>query len=1061
MADPPQRKVYSIFQPRPKPPPLAAPPPTTLTNDDPVPPPAAPAAARTPAELDVADPISDASPAKPMKPLERTASASSRATTPTVVLSDDEDDDQAGTDGSAAATGSGSSKRGKKAGPEKPKAKKKKRVMKDSDDELEIVELAGKKGKRKAAEGQKGKNKVATPKKKKGKVQDHNGDGSSTIDLTLSPSRPSGSFPASTSSGFASLSETYKKERERRKANEGVEARWPTAEEHGDSAEVERSKRSRAQLWGEELRRNLKAWRAMDKKGKGKAREDEDDGEDFLASYAGHFASPSCASSASSSKPIFQCLPLSGVPSLVPPFPSHPLLNRLAAPLLSASTSASAVFLRPGDRGRPAEDRLWTVKYAPQKAEEVLGTISGSSALHLRDWLEELKVLSAHQDAQAKKRRPINRGVTKPKKKKKKKKHAAGLDGFFADDSTDEDAGAEADLFGYYDFDDIDPPSFSPGSGNHDLHPHSASSTVFPTLTNLLLITGPHGSGKTSTVHAVASELGYEVFEVFPGMGKRRMVDLERYVGDVGRNHLVTGSPRKAVGGMGNLFSMFRNQAGKGKGKEEDGEPETKDTKGNGKEKKNEAKPPTQSLILFDEVDVLYAQEHDFWQGVVSLAKESRRPIIMTCSDISLVPFSDLALQTIAYPSLSHLPPQPYLDFSPPEPALAVPYLQLVALLEGHILPPLALTKVYEKYSPPRPYPPYLMQTQPGERPLPHPSAQVVASADLRKALMRLEGELVWRGGGDDQKMKEDGTRWQLGGLRSFERYNNREGEEEENGTSAAQAIMTNGSNSLQALKGASTAAEALSSADALIDRRIRVILEDDDTGRFTTSADAELSHPSLDPFTPRSAVDNKRGMLPFLGDEPVIANEVGKLAKKAWKDGLRFGEMEDEEMEEKRAAFCFALAQLTQLQGENSLIYPDWAPLLPNPVSSILYRPFLRMMTLADDAHEAASGLASAISTGEGGGGSGTSGIAARVRRSTRRGKGEVHNYRRKLPWQSKVEADWLRNSGFLGMEEEDKVVLPASTSGEGGHDMVLPASSSQDEPISRKPRAVADDEE
>ncbi|ORY80274.1 hypothetical protein BCR35DRAFT_259765, partial [Leucosporidium creatinivorum] len=58
-------------------------------------------------------------------------------------------------------------------------------------------------------------------------------------------------------------------------------------------------------------------------------------------------------------------------------------------------------------------------------------------------------------------------------------------------------------------------------------------------LTNLILLKGPHGSGKTSTVHAVANELNWSVFEVYPGIGKRGAKDIERYVGDVGKNHMV------------------------------------------------------------------------------------------------------------------------------------------------------------------------------------------------------------------------------------------------------------------------------------------------------------------------------------------------------------------------------------------------------------------------------------------------------------------------------------------------------------------------------------------
>ncbi|GAA5915527.1 hypothetical protein JCM6882_005926 [Rhodosporidiobolus microsporus] len=1055
MADPPKKAMYSIFQRRPKPPPAAAPPQAAPAVDDPVPPPPAPLVAATPVEPPAPTQKKPAASLKSPKPLAVTGSTSSRVDTPTdgsIVLSDDDDED--GTDGSATATSSVGSKRSTRAKADKPKAKKAKKVVEDSDDDLVIVDTAAgrkKRGKPVDGKAKKGKAVAESPKKKNGKKRDN---GSSTIDLTLSPTRSSAS--SSFGTGFAPLHETYKKDRERRKANEGVEARWPTREEHGDRV-VEREQPTEAQKRAAALRSRRRSTVEADEKGKGKAREEQDG--DFLADYRRQIDEPSFPGPSSAVSPtLYETHPLSSVPALAPSFPPHPLLNRLAAPLQSPSAT-SPVFSRPGDAGRPPEDKLWTVKYGPQKAEEVLGSYSGASAMHLREWLEELKVQSAHEDAKEnKRRRPINRGITKPKKKKKKR----NLDDFIASSSDEDDNAGPPDLSGYYDLDDVDPPGSSTASDDDELFPSSRRSpaSVFPSLTNLLLLHGPHGSGKTSTVHAVAAELGYEVFEVFPGMGKRRAQDLERYVGDVGKNHLVRASPRKANGGMVNLFSMFGKQGEKGKGrkKAEDGEGDVEM-----KEAAKETKAPTQSLILFDEVDVLYTQEHDFWQGVVALAKESRRPIIMTCTDYSLVPFADLALQKVAHPSRSHLPAQDYLDFAPPEPALAIPYLQLISLLEGHLVAPSTLSQLYEDFSSPALYPPYLAQTQPGERPLPHPmsKAPLKGGGDLRKAVMQLEGELAWRGGLGKAQVGDDETRWQVGGLR----VPKREGEEEEDvevkKVEGGLTQLDGGTTldpALEGLKRATVAAEALSAADALVDRRIRVFLEDDDSGRFTTTADLELSYPLLEPFTPRSAVDNKRGMLPFLGAESAMAHEMRTLATRVWRKAARFGQREDEELEDKRAAFGFSLAQLTQLQQkpEHCLIHPPWAPLLPHPVSSILYRPFLRAITLADDAHEAASGLAAA-STSADAGGSGAGGVAARVRRSGRNQKKDEGRYERKLPWQSKVEADWLRGSGFPG--QDDTVVLPPPEVAEVK--VEDPAPSSQGEVVVKKSRTIEDDEE
>lgn len=109
-------------------------------------------------------------------------------------------------------------------------------------------------------------------------------------------------------------------------------------------------------------------------------------------------------------------------------------------------------------------------------------------------------------------------------------------------------------------------------------------------LTNLILLTGPTGSGKTSTVYAVARELQWQVFEVFPGIGKRGPKDLNRYVGMVGQNHLVSRDP---FGGNSNIFSRAKTSS-----------------------QSNQAHTTVQqSLILIEEVDLLFSSDAGFWDG--------------------------------------------------------------------------------------------------------------------------------------------------------------------------------------------------------------------------------------------------------------------------------------------------------------------------------------------------------------------------------------------------------------------------------------------------------------
>lgn len=219
--------------------------------------------------------------------------------------------------------------------------------------------------------------------------------GSAILDLTDSPPRPrpSGSpkrkrdklAPTSTTtSGFAPLAEMYGAAREkRRKGQEGIEPRWPTAEEHVGWWPVARAPERNAYIGARD-------------KGKGKAEvglddadlRDGDRDESLLARYKRSYEE---AGRSGEQAPAYQTIlrPLSSLPFLLPsPLPSHPLLDRLAAPFRAG---------RMPDRQKQGADTIWTTKYAPLTAEEVLGTTSGQSAIWLKEWLEELKVVGASE----------------------------------------------------------------------------------------------------------------------------------------------------------------------------------------------------------------------------------------------------------------------------------------------------------------------------------------------------------------------------------------------------------------------------------------------------------------------------------------------------------------------------------------------------------------------------------------------------------------------------------------------------------------------------------------
>ncbi|GAA5883605.1 hypothetical protein JCM3774_002109 [Rhodotorula dairenensis] len=904
-----------------------------------------------------------------------------------------------------------------------------------------------------------------------------NASGSVILDLTTSPPRrdtptnktekkkknkqtqvtttpPLASSSAGGHSGrggvFAPLAEVYGAAREKRKkSQEGVEPRWPTAQEHlgGWPPPVTAARTNR--VAGES---GVVVEPRLDK-GKGRQidandKDDNDDGagipkgEGFLARYAQGI--DSATSSPPSTTCTTQLRPTASLPFLLPsPLPSHPLLDRVAEslrdPAAAAATGTSSSLRQEEGENR---DSLWTVKYAPQNAEEVLGSASRQSAGWLKEWLEELKVVGAGEPFAngTKRRRKVARGVDPNRKKKKRKKRRHdGLEDFMASSSEEDDddnGGAiEAD---YYARDLASSPFGSDAdlSGDdRDGGARSASSATssFPSLTNLILLQGPSGSGKSSTVHAVARQLGYEVFEVSAGFGRRSAKDLERYVGDAARNHVVNGaSPRKKAG---TLAAMFGRQHKK----KEPGQAQATATATTSATKdRSTPEPsglpetgPTQSLILIDEVDVFFRHEEDCWAGIAALAAQSRRPIVMTCTDSAHIPFDALNLQRVILPA-DHSTTISCLPFEAPEPELATAFLSLVALNEGHVLPAGNVVRLYES-STSRPYPAWMLQQQMGTarrargggygaRPLaPGTSTQPLVSRDLRKALMQLQLECQRGGGAIQGPPRPAGRVVMCEGPVRVPRSRD-EGDDEEVVARTEAGIS---------LEDVALTAGTLSWADAHVDTRIELMLEDAETGRTLHPNDVEYSYPIIE-YLPNP--DSTR--LPYLGHEHDMANYLRTLAYRAWNGGVRFGEQQDEELEAKRAEYTTWFGLITQSGGENAIVQPPGA-ILPSARPILEIAPLLRHLTRLDDAGEralleanrvaAAQGardelesLAVVGSLSNGGGNSGgATGPGAQIgpRRSTRQrikqGGGQPV-YVRRLPWASEAEANWIRSSGF-----------------------------------------------
>ncbi|KAL8763703.1 MAG: hypothetical protein Q9184_000598 [Pyrenodesmia sp. 2 TL-2023] len=368
----------------------------------------------------------------------------------------------------------------------------------------------------------------------------------------------------------------------------------------------------------------------------------------------------------------------------------HPALSLLFNRLATSQTAF--------DRFE-CEAQDWIHKYAPMKAEEVLQP-SNETAI-LKGWLRSLAVNAVVRGTGKPEDGPKTSKKLSALPKRKKRKRAEELDGFVI--SSDEEA-AEMDELA----DDPPADTFQPQDARdqrtliktHDVAKLADGTDIGEKVTNAVVLSGPNGCGKTAAVYAVAQELGFEVFEINAG-SRRSGKDIFDKVGDMSRNHLVNQSRAGEAGEtsvvddegslmddalkqdiesgrQGTMNAFLQPNTANRKPTTTAKRPEKHHTIGT-KPKQNVQK---QSVILFEEVDVLFEDDKQFWATTVELILQSRRPVVMTCTDESLLPLDDLALFGI-------------IRFRQPSVELATEYLSLLAANEGHLLSREAVMALY------------------------------------------------------------------------------------------------------------------------------------------------------------------------------------------------------------------------------------------------------------------------------------------------------------------------------------------------------------------------------
>jgi DNA polymerase III delta prime subunit len=362
---------------------------------------------------------------------------------------------------------------------------------------------------------------------------------------------------------------------------------------------------------------------------------------------------------------------------------THPAITSLFADIEHTLT--------PFDEGR-CESQTWAQKYSPKCAAHVLH--NSKNAMVLKDWLQSLTVMAVG-GAQG----PTKADVTDAKRPPKKKRKKVVYDFIIEDDEVEDEEMVE-----------IEDNEATSGT-------RSFRRPRWTRNNNVILVSGPYGCGKSATVYAVAKELGFEVFEVNSGT-RRSGKDIQDRVGDMTANHLVNHKRAEAYnkeetlpadgndderidtacqkdidsGRQGTMMSFFKAQpTTQATAHPKPKPPETQRAPMNAAQTTlPKLAPPSssqkQSLILFEEADIVFEEDQQFWAQVTKLAAHSKRPIVITCNDERQIPLQDLPLAAILR-----------LQYAPID--LATDYMLVLAGREGHILERQALSDLYKSKS--------------------------------------------------------------------------------------------------------------------------------------------------------------------------------------------------------------------------------------------------------------------------------------------------------------------------------------------------------------------------
>ncbi|XP_076296984.1 enhanced level of genomic instability 1 [Lasioglossum baleicum] len=140
-------------------------------------------------------------------------------------------------------------------------------------------------------------------------------------------------------------------------------------------------------------------------------------------------------------------------------------------------------------------------------------------------------------------------------------------------------------------------------SSGDEFYSSDSTSSRIQENNQVAVLLGPHGSGKTASVYAVAEEFGYTVLEVNASSrrtGKILLKELE----EATKSHRIKKNPNAST-----LFNLISDEI-------------------------LPKKIPQNSLVLIKDIDLVFEEDEGFISATYQLASNTKRPIVMTCRDV-------------------------------------------------------------------------------------------------------------------------------------------------------------------------------------------------------------------------------------------------------------------------------------------------------------------------------------------------------------------------------------------------------------------------------------------